>query len=405
MEKAHRRYLRFWRFIGLLITGWINRKFHFSYDMSEVDRIDRPVLFIPNHVCDWDPLLVGVANKNRQMYFVMSEHMIRKPVVGKLLTYIFGTILRRKASTDLEVVRGCFNHIKAGHSICLFAEGDQSWDGITGKVFPATGKLAKNSGATLVTFRIEGAFLSKPRWASGVRRGMIRGIAAGIYTPDELNKMSPGEVQRTIERDLYFDIWEWQRSLPEGPVEFKGRRKNKDYAKGMEQLFFLCPECERIGKLKTEGDAIFCDCGFRARFRNTGFLEPVSPVVKHLPYDFTVLSGWHRWQRDELEKRVGQITACGTEEVLFRDGTVKLSQIGRDHKDQLLCEGNLSASFGEDGALMSVGDRSFAMTKIQNMGLILSELILFSYEKEYYQISSQEINIKKYQMLWEILSR
>ncbi len=403
MEKAHRRYVRIWRFFVFLFSGWIDRKFHYSHDMSELEKISGPVLIIPNHACKWDPVLVGMACRQRQVYFVMSEHMVRKPLVGKLMTRLFGLILRKKASTDLQVVRDCLAHVKAGHSICLFAEGDQSWDGVTGRVYPGTGKLVKMSGATLVTYRLEGSFLALPRWASGVRRGRIRGRIAGIYSPEELRKMRSEEILYTIERDLSFDSWEWQRSLPDGPVEFRGRRNNRDYAKGIQMLFYLCPGCGKIGTIRTRNDEIFCSCGFRTRLRNTGLLEPAASMTEHPAYDFTVLPGWDRWQRDELEKRVARILASGSEELLFRDGPVKLIRIQKEHKETVLCEGGLSLRFEAGRAVLSVETYSFGLHEISNMGVVLSERLLFSRGEEYYEIGTEDINIRKYLLVWEMV--
>lgn len=401
MDRTHRRYVRIWHFFAFLLSGWIKRKFNYTYDMSGMDEISGPVILIPNHVCAWDPLLVGIASRNRQLYFVMSEHMTRVPVFGKIIMALTGPILRRKASTDLEVVRNCLRHLKAGHSICLFAEGDQSWDGVTGRVFPSTGKLVKISGATLVTYRLEGAFLSLPRWASGVRRGRIYGQIAGIYTPGEIEKMSSEEIQDAIEKDLRFDIWEWQKSM--GPVEFKGRKDNKDYAKGIDMLFFMCPGCKKIGTLKTDREEILCGCGFRAKYLRTGFLETLSSAADPSQCDFKELPQWDAWQREELEKRVERIMASGSDEVLFRDGPMILSRIETDRKETVVSKGEMLLSFKENRAVLSAGEESFILNEINNMSLILSKLMVFSYGEEYYQISTKGINIRKYLLVWEQL--
>ncbi len=404
-ERLHRRRQRLWNLVCTVVHGPLVRKFNYSYDVSKLEGISGPLLVIPNHACAWDPLLAGVPFGRRQMYYVMSEHMARVPVAGKIIMLIMDPILRRKGSTDIEVVKNCLKHLKAGHSVCIFGEGDQSWDGVTGKVFPATGKLVKKSGATLVTFRLEGAFLSLPRWASGSRRGMIRGSIAGIYTPEELEKMSSEEVLCAIEKDLSFDIWEWQRSLPGGPVEFKGRRHNKDYAKGIEKLFFMCPGCGETGTLGTHNDQILCSCGFRARFLNTGFIEYETPVEERPGHDMTTLKGWDSWQREELERKVAGLIGSGSDEELFSDSPVQLKRIERDHSETDLANGAVSVSFREGNAVLSAGDRSFDMKDIREMGLVLSRLILFSYNKEYYQISADEVNIRKYLLVWQIINR
>lgn len=404
-ERLHRRHVRLWRLLCAVIHGPLERRFNYSYDVSKIDGISGPLLVIPNHACDWDPLLAAVPFGQRQMYFVMSEHMARLPALGKIIMFMTGPILRRKGSMDIEVVRNCLKHMKAGHSVCIFAEGDQSWDGVTGKVFPATGKLAKKSGATLVTFRLEGAFLSLPRWGRGSRRGMIHGSIAGIYTPEELDKMSSEEVLHAIEKDLSFDIWEWQRSLPGGPVKYKGRRNNRDYAKGIEKLFFMCPGCGETGRLRTHDEEILCSCGFRARFLKTGFIEYETAVKEHPGHDMATLSGWDGWQREELEKRVDGLINSGSEEELFSDAPVQLTRIERDHSETALSGGAVSVSFREGNAVLSAGGRCFDMKDIRGMGLVLSKLILFSYRNEYYQISADDVNIRKYLLVWQMVNR
>ena len=400
MDKEHKSYVRKWKFVAHMTGPWIEFIFNYSHDLSAIENIEGPVIIIPNHGCQWDPLLVGAASKNRQMYYVMTEHMVRMPFAGKFIMSVFNPILIKKGTTDLEAVKNCIRHIKCGHTICLFAEGDHSWDGVTGKIAPATGKLVKMSKATLVTYRIEGSYLSLPRWAKGIRRGKIEGHIAGIYPPEEIKKMSAEEVQHAIERDLHFDIWEWQRRMPGGPVEFKSRRKNKNYAKGLETLFFMCPGCANIGTLKTHNNEIFCECGFKARLLNTGFIELLSPAMDHPPYDLTTLPGWDMWQKRELKKLVEQIHAGRLETELFRDRPAILSLVKKDHKDTILSKGDISLSFCREGGVLSVGDHSFILDKITDMALALNSRILFSYGKDYYQIRTKDINIRKYMLAW-----
>ena len=80
----------------------------------------------------------------------------------------------------------------------LAAEGEQTWNGRPGKVMPYTGKLVKGSGATLVTYLIEGAYLSAPRWALNTCRGKVIGRPAGVYGPEVLKEMSDEEVEALI---------------------------------------------------------------------------------------------------------------------------------------------------------------------------------------------------------------
>ena len=67
---VYERHQRIWRLLYALTHRWICRKFNLSHEDLHVDG---PVLLIPNHVNAWDPLLVAMSLKEKQVYYVASE--------------------------------------------------------------------------------------------------------------------------------------------------------------------------------------------------------------------------------------------------------------------------------------------------------------------------------------------
>ncbi|MCL2342361.1 MAG: 1-acyl-sn-glycerol-3-phosphate acyltransferase, partial [Firmicutes bacterium] len=100
---------------------------------------DAPALIIANHNTNLDPALVGMCF-SRQMYFVISEHALRKGLSSKLLRFVFDPIPINKMQTDASAIKEMLRRLKAGYSVCLFAEGNRSYTGVTGPVPPATAK-------------------------------------------------------------------------------------------------------------------------------------------------------------------------------------------------------------------------------------------------------------------------
>ena len=92
--------------------------------------------------------------------------------------------------------------------------------------------MVKASGATLVTYRLEGAYLSKPRWAKSVRRGRVHGHPVNVYPPELLKTMSAAEVNAAIERDIFEDAWERQRAWQQ---DYRGKK----LAEGLERAMYL----------------------------------------------------------------------------------------------------------------------------------------------------------------------
>ena len=222
------RHQHIFRLINRTISHPICQKFNMTHEDLHVDG---PILLVPNHASAWDPLLVAASLRDKQVYYVASEHLFRLGLVSQVIDYLVAPIPRRKASTGMDTVKACLRHLKAGHSVCLFAEGEQCWAGQNNPIFPATGKLAKSSGATLVTYRLEGAYLSLPRWGRGIRRGRVHGHPVGIYPPEALRDMSAEEVNGLITRDIREDAWERQR---QEPVPYRGKNR----AEGMERAVF-----------------------------------------------------------------------------------------------------------------------------------------------------------------------
>ena len=66
-EKADRRRKRSWDFSQLIIGPWMSRKFNFTHDGFEPAEIEGPVLVAINHACAYDPILLGVAFRNKPL--------------------------------------------------------------------------------------------------------------------------------------------------------------------------------------------------------------------------------------------------------------------------------------------------------------------------------------------------
>ena len=370
------RHQRVWRLLYPVIERYMRIKFNMRHEDLA---LEGPVLLVPNHVNAWDPLLVATSLKHKQVYYVASEHLFRLGFVSRLLNWLVAPIPRRKASAGTDTVKACLRHLRAGRSVCLFAEGEQCWDGLNQHIVPATGKMVKASGASLVTYRLEGAYLSKPRWAKGVRRGRVYGHPVRVYSPEELKAMSASEINAAIERDIFENAWERQR-------EWQQPYRGKKLAEGLERALYLCPRCKRIGTLSTRGDRVFCGCGFSLQYLPTGFFSPAQP--------FATIADWEAWQKRTLHAR--DFVREG--EALFSDEGLTLSEIAPDHRETPVTRGCLRQY--EDR--LCCGDAVFPLADIRGMAPVQTYLLLLSCQDRYYQLRSENgANLRKYLEIWK----
>ena len=347
-EREHQRFGRIWNFLRPLAVPIIKRIFH--YDCDDLRDVPGPYLLLSNHNADLDPALVGMSAWH-QSYFVASEHLVRAGRLGDFLTKNFGLILHVKGKTAAGSALGIMRTLKAGHNVILFPEGTRSFNGLTGYMSPATGKLARRSGASLVTFRLEGLYLTNPRWGKGIRKGRSYGHVVHVYSPAELKAMTDAQVQAAIERDLFEDAYATQAARPGGPVAFKG----ENLAEGLESTLFCCPGCGRIGVATTTGDEYRCDCGFHATYEATGYLTCSDGQTR-------TVTQWDAYDRERLR----ELLAEAGDAPLFSD-TLHIVEVDEAANAQLR---EFDAKVSAYPQYIEVGDKRILADDLEGIAII-----------------------------------
>lgn len=378
MEKKDdtRRLDLFWAFAQKTTKSIATRIF--GLEVPTVN-VDGPFIVIANHTNNLDPLFVAYAFPESPISFVASEHVFRLGFVSKLLEYFLAPIPRKKASSGADTVKACLRATKAGRNVGLMAEGEATWDGITMPVFPATGKLVKSSGASLVTLRIEGGYLSKPRWAENRRHGKIKINVSGIYSPETLEKMSAAEVLETIEKDIYVNVWD------NPDVSYTGT----DKAAGLSRALFICPRCGNVNSIESRGDTVRCvRCGATAKVTDNGTL---SGTFK--PKNIA------EWDRIQFEKLKNYDFVRESDEVFFSDKDLTLKKIGPGHAETVIGEG---LTLQQKDNCLVCGMCTFYLSEISNMAMTQAKRLLFSYKGSYYEIKTDgTTSMRKYLAFWQ----
>lgn len=334
-----RRHRRIWKHISWLVRLLVRLR-HPDTRVEPAPAPEGAYLVLPNHANAYDQFFVGLSFPKNHMYFVASEHAFRHKLIGGLMRFLFGPISRTKGSADASAVRSILRVLRRGVPVCLFPEGNRSWDGRSQRLHPATGKLIKLARVPILTYRITGGYPADPRWAHTVRRGPIRGGVVGVYSAEELSRLSPEEITALVERDLWVD--ERENRLP-----YRGKR----LAEGLEEALFLCPACGGVGTLRGQGRDFRCTCGLHARYTDTGALEGDVP--------FSGIPDWDDWQ----EKRVRELTA--RQDFLCTDEDAELRELEEDHRVRVLARGSLRL----DAAGVAVGDAAVPLGHMQEPSL------------------------------------
>lgn len=362
------------RLLAAIIGPFLRLIFRFSFQKQ---RLSGPALVISNHVTNFDPLLVSICFPRDHMHFVASEHLFRLGWITKFLRYVFDPIPRRKGTSGADTAMACMRKLRAGRSVCLFAEGECTWDGVTADIFPATGRLARMGGATLITFRLEGGYLTAPRWGKGIRKGKMTGRVVGIYSPEELKKMDPDAITALIQRDIFEDSWDNQSK---NPIPYRHRRR----AENLQTVLYGCPQCGALDGLSSRGKYLSCSCGARWEYTQLGTFAPAQP--------FETIRQWDAWQRQVLEQKLD------AGDLRLQDSGMTMVELLEEHQQKQVAQGDLILENG----VLRCGDERIPLGDIDDMALVQSRTLLLSCGSRYCQIKAERpACLRKYLAAWK----
>jgi len=309
-----------WSFLRFLLRPYIKRKFNYEYEEC---RPEGPYLVLANHDTNWDPLLLGCAFPE-QMYFVASEHIFRWGFLSKLLNTFLAPISRMKGKTAADTAMTILRTLKKGCNVAMFANGSRSFNGISEDILPSTGKLARVSGVTLVTYRLEGGYFTEPRWNTAkIRKGKMKGKIMGIYPAAELKKMSVDEVNELIRRDLFVDAYAIQQ---QEWVEYKSSQA----AESLETVLCICPKCGEIGYMRSLGKDFWCSsCKYSVVYVKYGYFGGPEVIYDNVT----------SWDNYQTERFIAMADAAGENEVIFRDNGYSLIEVCEDHSTKKMGSG------------------------------------------------------------------
>ncbi|MBP3449147.1 MAG: 1-acyl-sn-glycerol-3-phosphate acyltransferase [Spirochaetaceae bacterium] len=383
MEK-YKRHQVFWKIIRFIAPSVLKPLYKYSYELAP--KLEPPYLVFSNHNGDLDPALVALSFP-QQMYFVASEHVYRAGFASKILRFVFEPIAKRKGTADAVTVMKSIRALREGKNVCIFPEGQKSFNGITGEINIATGKLVKASKASLVTYKLEGGYFTTPRWGKGIRKGKMHGSIVNIYNKEDLEKLSPEEITDLVKKDLYEDAY---RKQSQNPIAYKG----KNLAEGIEHALCLCPECKQIDTLFSKKNSVFCkNCNFSTSIDIYGYFDESCK--------FKTVLQWDEFQQEELKKLI-QEKSSEKSEFIFSDDEVTLKTVKAEHQEEIIGTGKFSM-FTDKFIFNSVKDEKEISLEIPQKNIVdismygKQALVFSDNNGNYYELTSKNIiNVRKF---------
>ena len=256
--------------ILMLVVKILNGKIHTSFRFKADPRKDKkPFILISNHASRVDYQFTGPACfPNKLNYVVGYNEFVRFPVC--LILKLMQAIPKKNFTPDLHCMRQMRSVIRQGGNLCIMPEGMSSITGMAQPVMIGTGKFLKMMGVTVYYTKVSGGYLTYTKHCLDERAGRVEVTVDRMFTAEELNSLTPQEIENTMNRLLAHDDYIWNK---QAQVRFGGKGQ---MAKALDTLLYLCPKCGALHQMACSGNEMRCTaCGNPAALDECYNLHPV----------------------------------------------------------------------------------------------------------------------------------
>jgi hypothetical protein len=299
--------------------------FNFKFDRSAIEGLKGPAVFLSNHSSAIDVFLMGLSAHPIAINYVAGYEWFQKPIIKFLLKKL-NAVPKFQYQLDVESIRAMFKVVEEGNILGLFPTGRLSADGSSIDVNQSVAKLLKKLDVPVYFFKINGAYMSLPKWAKHSRRGLVSGSYKLLFNTDQLKAQTIDDMTEMINDHLSYNEYQWAF---ENNIEFKGRR----LASGLENILFLCPQCKTEFNLNTKGNLIYCTCGLKTQINTKGQFSD--------GFLFNNPHAWYNFQKEHIKNLIKTSKLKIIDEAQLSYSTLKTrnkQQIGKglltiiDHK-------------------------------------------------------------------------
>ena len=180
----------------------------------EYAKVDRGLIVAANHRSFLDPFVIGALLPwRRPMHYVAKIELFEKPWQGWILNRL-GAYPVRRGQADTESLATSAAILERGGALCIFPEGTRIRRGSLAAPHRGVGRLALESGASVLPVAVTGTEHVRSGWRIRPRKVRLRAGKAVSFPQTEnpspsLAATVTGRIWPSIELQ-----WEWLGGLP-----------------------------------------------------------------------------------------------------------------------------------------------------------------------------------------------
>ena len=254
-------------------------KFNLKYKREKLPK--EGALILCNHTMAFDPFIVG-CKFNKPLYYMTSKDLFQNKFVGKLMTYLLNPIPKEKSNKgDMSSIKNCLTIAKENGTICIFPEGNRTFNGKLGNVDYSIVKLVKLLKKSLIIVNIKGGYSSDPRWSNKRRKNRIECYTRTILSYDDYKNLDNDVLYNLIIDNLTVDEYSLN-------VKFRGKKR----AEYLESILYICPVCKKMHVITSVDNYVVCkECGLKVYYN-----EDLTLNSDNSNFNFKYIHEWYDYQ-------------------------------------------------------------------------------------------------------------
>lgn len=262
-----------------------------------------PYIMLCNHNSFLDfKVMTAALFPRRANYVVALDGFIGREGIMRMV----GCISKRKFVNDLHLIRQTTRLLDQGQIVVYYPEARYSHIGTNSVLPESLGKMLKYLQVPVVTLLFHGHHIAEPAWNQVHRIVPVEAEMDLLLTKDQIDQLSPAEIQEKVTEALVFDDYAWQYQN-QVRVDFPQR------AEGLHRVLYQCPHCGTEYKMRSEGAQLSCAaCGKAWELTEYGQLQALQGET-----EFNSPPAWYEWQRANVRAEVRAGTYGMESEVLI----------------------------------------------------------------------------------------
>ena len=305
------------------------RNVEFVYTDEFLKMKDAQAIYLCQHKSSLDYIYLFAGIKNLNIHVLCGYQNVFQKSLYKLLKSL-GVIAKMLYQPDLRSMKQMMQAIKNGGSVAIFPEGIQSTSGSTHPINPATKNLIKKLNLPVVLVTLKGAYFTRTRYSSDVKKGKITVTFDKLFSPEDCKNLSEDQIHSTLLERFEYNEFE---ELKGKKVAFRGKKPNVD---GLDNIIFRCPHCNSDYAFSIENDVMTCkNCNFAITMDE---YYDIHSVNKALPFEN--VDEWYKWQRKEIAKEILSDDFCLSTKV--RIGNINVEKLDNNYSILPHGEGTLT---------------------------------------------------------------